>query len=233
MRPWFTTGRPPVKFRSIWTSFDTPTVNRGIEKASCVLQPNTLPKWPKTHLNPLHHLGRSITTAWPKTAPHLDSPSSLYPYRKTPPHENPGSPLSPNPNFHIARRRTLSAAPDKPPRPTAANQSAPHGRPPPPTAEAHSAQSRPSPPPDRAAPPRAWALHPATRFLLRSGQHRQAPPHAIAGRHAKLRSPPPRFAAPPRRSSPFTAPAMDPAAPSPDLPTPTGSRYPRNARTLW
>ena len=80
MRPWFTTGRPPVKFRAIWTSFDTPTVNRGTEKASCVLQPNTPPKWPKTHLNPLHLLGRSIMIAWPKTAPHLDSPSSLYLY---------------------------------------------------------------------------------------------------------------------------------------------------------
>ena len=78
MQPWFTTGRPPVKFRAIWTSFDTPTVNRGTEKASCVLQPNTLPNWPKTHLNLLHHLVRSITIAWPKTAPHLDSPSSLY-----------------------------------------------------------------------------------------------------------------------------------------------------------
>ena len=78
MRPWFTTGRPPVKFRTIWTSFDTPTVNRGTEKASCVLQPNTLPFWPKTHLTLLHHLGRSITIAWPKTAPHLELPSSLY-----------------------------------------------------------------------------------------------------------------------------------------------------------
>ena len=78
MRPWFTTGRPPVKFRAIWTSFDTPTVNRRTEKASCVLQPNTPPKCPKTHLNVLHHLGRSITIAWPKTAPHFDSPSSLY-----------------------------------------------------------------------------------------------------------------------------------------------------------
>ena len=77
-RPWFTTGRPPVKFRTIWTSFDTPTVNRGTEKASCVLQPNTPPFWPKTHHNLLHHLERSITIAWPKTAPHLDSPSSLY-----------------------------------------------------------------------------------------------------------------------------------------------------------
>ena len=48
MWPWFTTGRPPVKFRAIWTLFDTPTGNRGTEKASCVLQPNTLPIWPKT-----------------------------------------------------------------------------------------------------------------------------------------------------------------------------------------
>ena len=47
-RPWFTTGIPPVKFRTIWISFDTPTVNRGTKKASCVLQPNTPPIWPKT-----------------------------------------------------------------------------------------------------------------------------------------------------------------------------------------
>ena len=76
--PWYTTGRPPVKFRAIWRSFDTPTVNRVTVKASLSLQPNPLPKWPKTHLTPLHALGRSITIAWPKTAPHLDSPSSLY-----------------------------------------------------------------------------------------------------------------------------------------------------------
>ena len=78
MRPWFTTGRPPVKFRTIWTSFDTPTVNRGTEKASCVLQPNTPQIWPKTHQTLLHVLERSITIVWAKTAPHLDSPSSLY-----------------------------------------------------------------------------------------------------------------------------------------------------------
>ena len=83
-RPWFTTGRPPVKFRIIWTSFDTPTVNRGTEKASCVLQPNTPTIWTKTHLSLLHHLERSITIAWPKTAPHLASPSSLYAYIKNP-----------------------------------------------------------------------------------------------------------------------------------------------------
>ena len=84
MRPWFTTGRPPVKFRAIWTSFDTPTVNRGTDKASGVLQPNTPPIWPKTHKTLLHVLERSIMIAWPKTAPHLDSPSSTYAYKYTP-----------------------------------------------------------------------------------------------------------------------------------------------------
>ena len=77
-RPWYTTGRPPIKFRAIWTSFDTPTVNRGTEKTSCVLQPNTSPKWPKTHLNLLHHLDRLITIAWPKTVLNLEPPSSSY-----------------------------------------------------------------------------------------------------------------------------------------------------------
>ena len=81
MRPWFITGRPPVKFRAIWTSFDTPTVNRGTAKASCVLQPNTPPKWPKTHLNHLQHLCRSITIAWPQTTPHSELPSTLYLYK--------------------------------------------------------------------------------------------------------------------------------------------------------
>ena len=77
-RPWYTTGRPPVKFCAIWTSFDTPMVNRGTVKASCVLQPNTSPKWPKTQLKPLHSLGRSITIVWPKTVRNLEPPSSLY-----------------------------------------------------------------------------------------------------------------------------------------------------------
>src|SRR3954467_15962303 len=78
MWPWFTTGRPPVKFRIIWSPFDTPTVNRVTAKASLSLQPNTPPFWPKTHLNPFHHLGRSITIPWPKTALHLELPSLLY-----------------------------------------------------------------------------------------------------------------------------------------------------------
>ena len=94
-RPWFTTDRPPVKFRIFWTSFDTPTVNRGTEKALCVLQPNTLPIWPKTPQNPLHRVERSITITWPKTAPHLDSPSSLHAYLNSP--RNPDLPLPPKP----------------------------------------------------------------------------------------------------------------------------------------
>src|SRR4051812_21878088 len=78
MWPWFTTGRPPVKFHTIWTSFDTPMVNWVTAKAPLSLQPNTLSKWSKTHLNPLHPLGRRITIAWPKTALHLELPSSFY-----------------------------------------------------------------------------------------------------------------------------------------------------------
>ena len=38
---------------------------------------------PKTHLTLLNHLERSITIAWPRTAPHLDTPSSLYAYKYT------------------------------------------------------------------------------------------------------------------------------------------------------
>ena len=77
-RPWYSTGRPPVKFRAIWSSFDTPTVNRVTAKPSLSCSPTPLPNWPKTHLTPLHALGRSIMIMWAKTAPHLEPPSSLY-----------------------------------------------------------------------------------------------------------------------------------------------------------
>ena len=40
--PYYTTRRPPVKFRSIWRSFGTPTVNRVTAKSICVLQQNPL-----------------------------------------------------------------------------------------------------------------------------------------------------------------------------------------------
>ena len=71
-------GIPPVKFRSIWRSFGTPTVNRVTAKSFCVLQQNPLSKQPKTPLSHFHALGRSITIVWAKTALHLESPSSLY-----------------------------------------------------------------------------------------------------------------------------------------------------------
>ena len=91
-RPWYSTGRPPVKFRAIWRSFDTPTVNRETVKASFVCSPTPLPKWPKTHLTPLHALGRSITIVWAKTVLHFDSPSSLYLYKHLPPSKSQSKP---------------------------------------------------------------------------------------------------------------------------------------------
>ena len=39
-RPWYSTGRPPVKFRAIWRSFDTPTVNRVARNPPFILQPS-------------------------------------------------------------------------------------------------------------------------------------------------------------------------------------------------
>ena len=82
--PWYSTSRPPIKFRVIWSSFGTPTVIRISAKASFKLQPNTLQNSPITHLTPLHALGRSITIVWAKTAPHLDTPNSLYAYKYHP-----------------------------------------------------------------------------------------------------------------------------------------------------
>ena len=77
---YYTTRRLPVKFRSIWRSFGAPTVNQASAKSICVFQQNSLSKQPKTHQTLFHALGRSITIVWAKTAPHLDSPSSLYAY---------------------------------------------------------------------------------------------------------------------------------------------------------
>ena len=76
--PYYTTRRPPVKFRSIWRSFGTPTVNRVTAKSVCVLRKNPSLNSPKTPLSLLHALGCSITIVWAKTAPHLEAPSSLY-----------------------------------------------------------------------------------------------------------------------------------------------------------
>ena len=57
--PWYSTGRPPVKFRVIWSSFGTPTVNRTTAKASFELQPKTPPKQPN---NPYKSLPCSLSS---------------------------------------------------------------------------------------------------------------------------------------------------------------------------
>ena len=46
-RPWYSTGRPPIKFRAIWRSFDTPTVNRVTAKPSFVAAQHPLQSGPK------------------------------------------------------------------------------------------------------------------------------------------------------------------------------------------
>ena len=76
--PWYTTGRPPVKFCSIWRSFDAPTVNRVTAKAFCVLQQNP-PQKPAQ--NPPNSLPCSRSFDHDRVGENrtsLDSPSSLY-----------------------------------------------------------------------------------------------------------------------------------------------------------
>ena len=51
-RPCYTTGRPPVMFRAIWSPFDTPTVNQVTVKAPFDLQPNTPPNQPMSPSKP-------------------------------------------------------------------------------------------------------------------------------------------------------------------------------------
>ena len=76
--PWYSTRRPPVKFRVIWSSFGTPTVNHTTAKASFELQPNTPPKQPNNPSKSLPCSRRRITIVWAKTTLHLEPPSSLY-----------------------------------------------------------------------------------------------------------------------------------------------------------
>ena len=50
--PWYSTGRPPVKFRAIWTSFDTPRLTGGPERPRVCCSPTPLqfgPKPPKSY----------------------------------------------------------------------------------------------------------------------------------------------------------------------------------------
>ena len=77
-------GLLPVDRLSSFVSFGLRLILQRLTegpKRPRVLQPNTPPIWPKPHLSLLHHLEHLITIAWPKTAPHLDSPSSTYAYK--------------------------------------------------------------------------------------------------------------------------------------------------------
>ena len=55
-------------------------LTEGPKRPRVCCSPTPLQFGPITHLNPLHNLERSIMIAWPKTAPHLELPSSLYLY---------------------------------------------------------------------------------------------------------------------------------------------------------
>ena len=56
-------------------------LTEGPRRPRVCCSPTPLPIWPKTQQTLLHVLERSITITWPKTAPHLDSPSSTYAYK--------------------------------------------------------------------------------------------------------------------------------------------------------
>ena len=68
-----TTGQVSFHLEVVWYS----KVNRASAKSICVLQQNPPKNQPKTHQTLFHALGRSITIVWAKTAPHLDTPTSL------------------------------------------------------------------------------------------------------------------------------------------------------------
>ena len=55
-------------------------LTEGTKRPRVCCSPTPPQIWPTTHQTLLHVLERSITIAWAKTAPHLDSPSSLYAY---------------------------------------------------------------------------------------------------------------------------------------------------------
>ena len=75
-------GIAPVDHLSSFGSFGARLVLQWLnalpQRPLLSCSPTSLQNWPKTHLTPLHALGRSITIVWAKTALHLESPSSLY-----------------------------------------------------------------------------------------------------------------------------------------------------------
>ena len=82
-------GLLPVDRLSSFGSFGLRLIlqrlTEGPKRPRVCCSPTPLPKWTKAQQTPLNALGHSITIVWAKTAPHLDSPSSLYAYIYTPP----------------------------------------------------------------------------------------------------------------------------------------------------
>ena len=78
-------GLPPVDCLSSFVSFGLRLIlqrlTEGPRRPRVCCSPTPFQFGPKTHLNLFHHLGRSITIVCPKTAPHLELPSSLYLYK--------------------------------------------------------------------------------------------------------------------------------------------------------
>ena len=75
-------GIPPVDRLSSFVPFGVRLILQRLtaqpETPLSLCSTTPLPTAHQTHPNPLHALSRSITIAWPKTAPYLGSPSSLY-----------------------------------------------------------------------------------------------------------------------------------------------------------
>ena len=72
---------PPGDYRSSFVPFGGRLVLQrltGHPQSPFECPANPPKNQPKTHQTLFHALGRSITIVWAKTAPHLDSPSSLY-----------------------------------------------------------------------------------------------------------------------------------------------------------
>ena len=78
--PWYSTGRPPVKFRDVWSSFVLKRLTALPQRPLLSCSPTPLQNGPITHLNYLHVLRCRITVMWAKITPHLDTPNSLYLY---------------------------------------------------------------------------------------------------------------------------------------------------------
>ena len=153
-----------------------------------MLQPNTPPFGPKTHQNPLHHLERSITIAWLKTAPRLDSPSSSYLYKYPLPEiPDPNHP-KPSPAPHLRAGHVRSRAGHRR-RPLPSRHMA--------GAVAPAREAQPGPPrPISSAPPPDPAESPAASRRLHAGARRRtravavtaAPPLPRPGRLSPSRS---------------------------------------------